>query len=204
MLKNSDIKTQLKIELENAISEFKSSDIDVKLQIGYDKLMSFDFESYKVKLKEEIHRKLSSVWTNVENGINPEQKLDAILLEHYIPNQLNLEAYAYGIIEWEERDVNDVDVDMGCSYDFADGLEQDEGITLDFFNPYVEIINDESIDDYKLAHCYRLKGFIAIHEVFYELYKQNTFNKINMNDEFYILVGEHDSYCYAVLSNLEN
>ncbi|WP_298758301.1 hypothetical protein [uncultured Psychroserpens sp.] len=201
MLSNSDIKTQLRIELDKAILEFKSSPLHESLQSGYDNLMSYDFDSYKANLEKEIKTNLTSVWTNVENGINPEQKLDAILFEYYIPNELNLEAISYGIIDWEERDVNHVDVDMGFSYDFADGLEQEEGIALDFFNPYVEIINNESIDDYKLAHCYRLKGLIAIHEVFFNLYKQNTFEKINTNNEFYFLVGEHDSYCYAVLSN---
>ena len=198
MVSNNNIKIQLNIELEKAISEFKSSPNNEKLQIGFDKLFSIDFESYKVQLKEEIKRKLSSVWINIENGINPEQKLDAILFEHFTPDQFNLEALSYGIIDWQKKDLNHIDVDMGCDFDFADGLEQGDGITLDFFNSYLDYYEtDEKCD---LAHCYRLKGLIAIHESFSELHKEGIFDCLNKNEEFYFLVGEHDSFCYAVFS----
>lgn len=198
MLTNKEIKEQLNIELDRAISEFKKLDKNENLTLGFENLLNFNFDSYKESLKKEIKTKIKSYWTNIENGINPEEKLDAILFEHYVPDSINLEANAYGIIDWEDKKVENIDVDMGFGYDFAEEFEQIEGITLNFFNPYVDSYEiDETCE---LAHCYRLKGIIAIHETFYELHQEKEFDCINKNDDFYFLVGEHDSFCYPVLS----
>ena len=198
MLSNKDIKQQLNNEFNKAISVFKESNVNPTLNIGLEKLLDFNFDSFKENLKEEIKTNLKSYWTNPENGINSEQKLDALLFEHYTPDSINLEAIGYGIINWEEKDDENIDIDMGWDFDFAEGLEQVKGLTLNFFNPYIE--SWELDENCVLAHCYRLKGIISIHEAFYELYQKNEFDCINKNEEFYFLVGEHDSFCFPVLS----
>lgn len=198
MLSNTVIKEQLNTELDKAISDFEVGATNQNLVSGFKKLLDFKFEAYKENLKSEVKTNLRLYWTNPENGLNPTQQLDAILFEHYIPDTINLKAVAYGIIDWKDKEVDHVDVDMGYEIDFATNFEQIEGITLDFFNPYLDSFDHDENSD--LAHCYRLKGLIAIHEVFYELYQENEFDGINKNDEFYLLVGEHDSFCYAVLS----
>jgi len=166
MLSNDNIKVQLISELEKAISEFHLSSNTEKLMPGLNELMDYDFKTYKSNLKEEIEENLKSIWTNPENGINKEQKLDAILFEHYIPDTKDLEAFSYGIIDWEEKEINGVSVDMGWDFDFTDGLEQDKGVTLLYFNPYVANTDAQALDDYELAECYKLKGLISIHEAF--------------------------------------
>jgi hypothetical protein len=198
MLTNHDIKRQLLFELEKAIKDFKEAHPNQNLRSGLDKLLNYDFESYKERAKNEIRTNLKLYWTNHDNGINPEQKLDAILLEHYVPDSLNLKAMAYGIIDWNNGAVDNIDIDMGHGYDFADEFEQVEGLTLDFYNSYQEFY--ESDETCQLAHCFRVRGAIAVHEAFYELNKDNEFDRLNKTDEFYFLLGEHDSVCYAVLS----
>lgn len=198
MLTNNEIKEQLNIELERVISEFKKINRNENLALSFDNLLNFNFDSYKESLKKEIKTNLKSYWTNIENGINSEEKLDAILLEHYVPDSINLEAYAYGIIDWEEKNVENIDINMGFEYDFAENFEQIDGITLNFFNSYVG--NCEIDLTCELADCYRVKGIIAIHETFYELHQENEFDCINKKDEFYFMVGEHDSFCFPVLS----
>ncbi|UGS22586.1 hypothetical protein [Flavobacterium channae] len=198
MLTNKEIKEQLNIELDRAISEFKELNKTGNLISGFENFLNFNFDSYKENLKKEIKTNLKSYWTNVDNGINQDEKLDAILFEHYIPDTIDLEANAYGIIDWEEKNVEYVEVDMGFGYDFAEEFEQIEGITLSFFDPYVASFEIDETGE--LSNCYRLKGMIAIHEVFYELHKENAFDCLNKKEDFYILVGEHDSYCYAVLA----
>ena len=198
MLTNEEIKEQLNIELDRAILEFKELNKTGNLTSGFESFLNFNFDSYKENLKSEIKTNLKSYWTNVDNGINPDEKLDAILFEHYIPDSIDLEENAYGIIDWEEKNVEYVEVDMGFGYDFAEEFEQIEGITLSFFDPYVDSCEIDETEE--LSNCYRLKGMITIHEVFYELHQENTFDCLNKKEEFYILVGEHDSYCYAVLA----
>ena len=198
MLSNNEIKQQLNLELEKAISQLKASDLNDSLRAGLKALLNFNFNKYKENLKSEIKRNLRTIWTNHENGINRDQKLDAILFEYQVADSINLKAIGYGIIDWNEKEVDNVDVDMGYDYDFADGFEQVEGITLNFFDSYLDSL--ESDQDFRLADCYRLKGTIAVHEIFWELHQENEFEKINKNDEFYFLLGEHDSICYAVLS----
>lgn len=198
MLTNEEIKEQLNIELDRAILEFKELNKTGNLTSGFESFLNFNFDSYKENLKSEIKTNLKSYWTNVDNGINPDEKLDAILFEHYIPDSIDLEANAYGIIDWEEKNIEYVEVDMGFGYDFAEEFEQIEGITLSFFDPYVASCEIDETEE--LSNCYRLKGMITIHEVFYELHQENTFDCLNKKEEFYILVGEHDSYCYAVLA----
>jgi hypothetical protein len=198
MLTNENIKRQLLTELDKAITDFKESEPSQNLLLGLEKFLDYDFGSYKERAKNEIRANLKFYWTNQGNGINPEQKLDAILLEYYAPDSLNLKAVAYGIIDWSKKDVDNIDIDMGYGYDFAEEFEQVEGLTLDFFNPYVNF--NEYDENFQLAHCYRLKGTIAIHEAFNELNQTKELDCINKNDEFYFLLGEHDSFCYAVLS----
>lgn len=198
MLSNSDIYQQLQAEVEQAISSFKSSGAYQELAHGFEQFETFDFAAYRSKVKEEIKTNLHAVWTNTARGIDPSQKLDAILLEYYQPDQENLEAFSYGIIDWEGKEVTEVEVDMGWSYDFADALEQNTGITLDFFNPYIDDFDDD--EEYELMRCYLSKGLLAVHEAMMELHQENAFDVINKNDEFYFLLGEHDSDCYAILS----
>ncbi len=207
MLSNEEIGNQLQSELETAISEYKSSNKFEQTEKVFNELLSYNFARYKRRLRREILKKVKRIWTNPKKGINPEQILDAFLFEHDFPKAKNQEAELYGIVEWEEKDIKNAVVDMGYSYDFADGLEQVSGIKTPFFNPFVrnklgKEYYENSIlvtDDKELAKCFQLKGVLAIHEVFTELNSQNAFDQINKNDGFCFLFGEHDEECYLIL-----
>lgn len=193
MLTNKEIKQQLNTELDRAISNFKKLDENQNSTLGFENLLNFNFYSYEESLKKEIKTNLKVYWINTDNGINSEEKLDAILFEHYVPDTINLKAIAYGIIDWEEKKVDNININMGYGYDFAEEFEQVEGLTLTFFNSYVD--SSEIEETSELKHCYRLKGIIAIHETFYELHQEKELDCLNKNDAFYFLVGEHDSFC---------
>ena len=57
MLTNKEIKEQLNIELNIAISEFKKLDKNKNLTLGFENLLNFNFDSYKESLKKEIKTK---------------------------------------------------------------------------------------------------------------------------------------------------
>ncbi|WP_422104111.1 hypothetical protein [Winogradskyella sp.] len=208
MIENKDIEHLIKIELEKAIAAYKNSERFTETESVFNELMNYNFDRYKRKLKKEIKRKIKRSWTNPKKGINPELKLDAFLFEHYFPEVKDHEADIYGIIDWEEKKVDQLVIDMGYAYDFADGLEQDPGITMQFYNPFVKNKLGKSYykdgilitEDTELAKCFQLKGMISIHQAFYELHNENAFDKVHKNDEFYILFGEHDDDCYLLLS----
>ena len=207
MLSNEEIGNQLKSELEIAVSEYKSSDKFEQTEKVYNELISYNFSRYKRKLKKEILKNIKRNWTNPKKGINPKQKLDGILFEHDFPQVKNQEAELYGIVDWEEKNAESVKIEMGYSYDFADGLEQINGMKIQFFNPFVKNKLGKSYyengilitDDKELAKCVQLKGILAIHQVFIELYHENAFDNINKNNGFHFLFGEHDEECYLIL-----
>ena len=210
MIQNKEIENLIIKDLENAIIEYKSSNEYAKTESVFNELLNYNFEKYKQKLKKEVKRKIKRIWTNPKKGVNLEQKIDAFLFEHYYPrpNVNDHEADIYGIIEWEEKELESHIIEMESSYDFADGLEQDPGITMQFYNPFTknglgkEYYKDGLLitEDTKLAKCFQLKGLISIHQAFIELGKENAFEKINKNNEFHILFGEHDEDCYLVLT----
>ncbi|WP_179374912.1 hypothetical protein [Winogradskyella wichelsiae] len=208
MLSNEEIGNQLKSELEIAISEYKSSNKFKKTEKVFNKLMSYDFDEYKSDLKKKVVKKIKKRWTNPKEGINPEQKLDAILFEHEFPQEKDQKTKLYGIINWKKETIKHVKVKMGFSYDFADGLEQIKGLKTQFFNPFVKKKLGKSYyengvlitEDRELAKCFQLKGIIAIHEVFNELNDKNAFDKINKNENFHFVFGEHDDEYYLILS----
>lgn len=208
MLTNEKIENQLIRELEISISEYKSSDKFEQTKNVFNKLMSYNFSRYKRKLKKEVLKNIKRVWTNPKYGIDPDQKLDAILFEHSFPQVKNEEAELYGIIDWKEKNIENVKVDMGYSYDFADGLEQIRGIKISFFNKFVKHKLGKSYyenrilitEDKELAKCFQLKGVLAIRQAFTELYHEHAFDNINKNNEFHFLFGEHDEECYLILT----
>jgi len=208
MFSNEEIGNQLKHELEIAVSEYKSSGKFKQTENVFDELMSYNFSRYKRRLRKDILTNVKKNWTNPKRGINPDQKLDAILFEHDFPQVKNQETELYGIIDWEQKTIESVKVEMGNSYDFADGLEQIPGIKTQFFNPFVKNRLGKSYyengilitDDKELAKCFQLIGILAIHKVFSELNNENTFDRINKNNGFHFLFGEHDEECYLILT----
>ncbi len=208
MLSNEEIGNQLKNELEIAISEYKSSDKFKETENVFNALMSYNFCRYKRNLKREISKKVKKNWINPKKGINPEEKLDAILFEYDFPQVKNQEAELYGIINWGKKITESIKVEMGYSYDFASGLEQVHGIKIHFFNPFVKNKLGKSYyengmlitDDKELVKCFQLKGALSIHQVFLELNNENTFDIINKNKGFHFLFGEHDEECYLILA----
>ncbi len=207
MISNQDIENQLNEALEKAISEYKVSNEFVQTEGVFNELMTYNFTRYKERLKKEVLSKVKKVWTNPKKGIDPKQKLDAMLFEHDFPQSKNQEAELYGIVAWEKENIESVKVEIGYSYDFADELEQVSGIKLQFFNPFVKSKLGKShyengiliTEDRLLAKCFQLKGVLAIHQVFSELNSENAFNSINKNNKFYFLFGEHDEECYVIL-----
>ncbi len=203
MIANNRIKVQLKSELQMAIIDLKeTTDVDRLTDILKD-LDAYDFEEFKIQLTTEIKNNLKSVWTNKVNGINKSQKLDAFLFEHFTPHSQNTEALAYGIINWEEKDIDGVEVDLGFDYGFAEDLEQEKGLTLNYFDPYVNNKEALELDEYHLLECFKIKGLIAMHEVLAELDDKEELKAIHKNKEFCFLVSEHDTSCHLVYSMVD-
>ncbi|MGJ8684629.1 MAG: hypothetical protein ACSHWW_08395 [Nonlabens sp.] len=200
MISNLRIKVQLKSELQMAILELKDHFHADQLVPILDLMNNYDFDQYKEQLTKEILHNLKTVWTNPKSGVNTNQKLDAILFEHFIPQTKDTEALAYGIINWDIKDIDGVEVDLGFEYGFADGLEQAAGITLSYLNPYVENATAMDLDEYHLADCFKMKGLIAVHEVLAELEDKGHLKALYRNKEFCFLVGEHSAACHLVYS----
>jgi hypothetical protein len=196
---NLEITSNLENLLKNAFETFKNSTPSSEEITAFKELTEFDFDTYKKGLKEQIKNRFNEVWTNTEKGIDPNQKLDGFLLEYFAPSQPFTEAIGYGIINWKEKDIDTAAVDMGWDYDFAEGLEQTDGITLSYFNPFTNIQVIDPENDSRIKECFKFKGLAIINHVFNELNEEGLFDKMSINKEFYFLVGEHDEGCHAVL-----
>lgn len=196
---NLKITSNLENLHKNAFETFENSTSSPEETTAFKELKQFNFDIYKTELKEQIKKRFNEIWTNTEKGVDPNQKLDGFLLEYFAPAQLFTEAIGYGIIDWKEKDINAAEVDMGWDYDFADGLEQTDGIILSYFNPFTKIIGIEPEDNSLIKDCFKFKGLVIINQVFNELHEERLFDKMNTNKDFYFLVGEHDEGCNAVL-----
>lgn len=205
-MKNEKIKSNLiNLEKEYVLKLKSFSDLDKLIFELLKELENFDFESYKVKLRKELNENLNQWWINPDKGIVKEEELFAILLEYGHFFAENVEAEAYGIGEWKDYKVQLEKFDMGFDYDFTTEFYASPGITLDFFNPLEKLdysnlpkkYEDEDIIDikgfYELIEIYKIKGYLAIHEVLMQMDLEDIFEKLNYKNNFMIIIDEHDS-----------
>jgi len=204
---NKSIKTKLEIEAKRAHRAFQEISNKNRLLIEiFEKLEAFDFEAYKLKAAAEIKKNLKEWWTNPEKGIKKEIALQAILFEYDGTWWAEKEAMAYGICQWEDFELSDEGVDMGYNYEFAGEFEAMPGITLDYFDSFAilddndKVEKEYGVDDYwdlegydELTEYAEAKGSIALHEVFVDLNTENKLSDLNIENEFMIIFGEHDA-----------
>ena len=101
---------------------------------------------------------------------------------------------------------------MGYNYDFATEFYAAPGITLDFFNCFSHLDDDNNLDptyhDAKyfdldgfeeLVDYIKTSGYLAIQTVFTKLQSENLFENINRNSSFLFLLGEHDVDTYPMI-----
>ena len=203
-LNNQSIKSYF-IKLEkNYTSKINSfSNLDNLTLDLFQDLKDFDFQTYKANLKIEINENLNEWWVNPEKGIIKSEELFAILLEFgdFFMNQVQAESYGIGV--WKDYKVQTEKFDMGFDYDFTTEFYASPGITLDFFNPLSKLDYKNLPEEYKdidgilgmyeLIELYKIKGFLAIHEVLVEMDSENLFEKLNYKNNFMFLIDEHDS-----------
>ena len=203
---NKSIKQKLELTIKDSHKAFQ--EIPNKNRILteiFDKLEAFDFEKYKLKAEAEIKKNLKEWWTNPDKGIKEEIALQTILFEYDGTWWTDKEAMAYGIWKWEDFELSDEGVDMGYNYEFAGEFEAMPGITLDYFNCFAVLDDDEKVkeeydaEDYwdldgydELTMYAEAKGSLILHEVFVNLHAQNALSVLNIEEEFMIIFGEHD------------
>jgi len=203
---NKSIKNKLAAQAKDARkSFFEVPNKNRILTEIFDKLEAFDFETYKLKAFTEIKKNLKEWWTNNDKGIKKEIALQVILFEYDGTWWANKEAMAYGICQWEDFELSDEEVDMGYNYEFAGEFEAMPGITLDYFDCFAILDDDEKVNkEYNAEDYWDLDGYddlrmyvdavgsLALHEVFVNLYKENVLADLNIEDKFMIIFGEHD------------
>jgi hypothetical protein len=181
-------------------------DVPILFKNLYEKLRNFDFNQYQENILREIKVNCLEWWTNEKHGIDLSEPLDAILFEHdwYI-HQTQIEANAYGIIEWQDAGSHTEYFYMGCDYDFAQEFEAHPGITPYLFDelacldPTVigEDMLDKDIEEYNGYHdlrkMYMLTSYMAVHKAIKEFVTTPEFKKINTKDHFLFIIQEHDT-----------
>ena len=205
-MKNEKIKSNLiKLEKEYTLKLKSFFDLDKLVDDLLNELENFDFESYKVKLKKELIENLNQWWINPKKGIVKEEELFAILLEYGHFFSKEVEAEAYGIGEWKDYKVQFNKFDMGFDYDFTTEFYASPGITLDFFDSLEKLdysnlpekYEDDDIIDvkgfYELVELYKVKGYLAIHNVLLEMDSEGSFETLNYKNNFMFIIDEHDS-----------
>jgi hypothetical protein len=172
----------------------------------YDKWQNFDLITYQENILKEIKINCTEWWTNEKQGIDLSEQLDAILFEHdWDINKTEIEANAYGIIEWQDTNSYSEYFDMGYNYDFANEFEAHPGITPYLFDELAcldpAIIIDEMLnkdmEEYNgysdLRKLYILTSYLTVHRALREFVTTPEFKKINVKDHFLFIIQEHDT-----------
>ncbi|MCE7990492.1 MAG: hypothetical protein HEP71_00875 [Roseivirga sp.] len=205
-MKNNHIKSYLVNQRDEYKRDFQALSNKEEIFEGvYADLEAFDFDSYKIKLEAEIRLNLKKSWTNPKAGILKEEELYAILFEYDHFFDRDVEAYAYGIGEWKDYEVQTEEFDMGWDYDFTTDFYSTDGLTLNFFDPLEKLDEPNLPDRYKeteihdldgfseLISLYKLSGMIAIHEVLVKMDLADEFEALNYKNNFMFIIDEHDS-----------
>ncbi|GLR16167.1 hypothetical protein [Portibacter lacus] len=204
MNKNKEIKQNLERRLAESLNSFKSiKDKEPIFESLFTEFQSFNFETYKKQIEQEIQKNLAEWWTNPEQGIIPTEELFAILFEYDYFFQKDVEATSYGIGAWKDFKIQTDEFDMGFDYDFTTEFYACPGISVNFFNP-LEILDHnnleekysdiEELDGYDdIIQLFKTKGMISIHEVLERLDSEGIFNSLNCKENFMFIIDEHDS-----------
>jgi hypothetical protein len=203
---NKSIKDYFEKEAKKARQEFqeKANKNRIFTEI-FDKLVAFDFAAYKLKVAAEIKKNIKEWWTNPEKGIVKEYPIQVILFEYDGTWWKDKEALAYGIWKWDNYDSEEEDPELGYNYEFTSEFEAMPGISLDYFNCFGILDDDEKVreeynaEDYwdldgydELTAYAEAKGNLVIHEVFADLQAENAFSELNLEDKCFVFFGEHD------------
>jgi len=184
----------------------------------YDQLRNTNLEAYEHKIYTELKTNCRHWWTNKKEGINNAEGLDAILFEHdwYLFIK-DLEANAYGIIDWKDSGTYSAHFDMGFEYDFAQNFESHPGITLTLYNE-LQVLDpsllpsemlEKDIHEYPgyqdLVSLYTFTNYITVHKALRRFVETPEFKKISRNPQFLFIIQQHDGfYSTPVWNCIEN
>jgi len=203
---NESIKSYFLNEAKKSRQEFQEiANKNRILTEIFDKFEAFDFTAYKLKVAAEIKKNIKEWWTNPEKGIIKEYPIQIILFEYDGTWWKDKEALAYGIWKWDKYNSEEEDPELGYNYEFTSEFEAMPGISLDYFNCFGILDEDEKVkNEYDAENYWDLagydelsayaeaKGSLVIHEVFADLYTENGFSDLNLEDKCFIFFGEHD------------
>lgn len=198
---NKLIKETLEERIECSLEDFKEIEKPFFLfneLLNY--LNNFDFDKFKKDLKAEFINGLELSLERYKDNEQP--KINGYLIEH--DNHFTSDSWAntYGItLKEEDGDLSTEYTNifhetvgpMNLTLYFLDQLEK----LSDYETKYSNLFNTEvfcnEIDGYDdFISIYFTRGYLAIHEVLTELYNDKFFEKINFEDKFVFLIGQHD------------
>lgn len=183
-----------------------ATDVPVIFNNLFDKLQSFNFHQYEERILGELRTNCIEWWTNEKQGIDPSEPLDAVLFEHdWDIHKTEIEANAYGIIDWQEANSYSESFDMGFNYDFAKEFYASPGITLYLFDELAcldsAVIPDDmlekAIEDYNgyhdLRELYILNSYMTVHRALKRFVTTPEFSKLNFKEHLLFIIEEHDT-----------
>lgn len=183
---NQSINQQYKTYLKEARQAFqaiapKANPLFLK---AVDKLIQVDYDKMKAEMVEKLIESCQE-WLNDEEYKNA--PMDVILFEHDYTYSENIEALAYGI---------DGDLD-GFDYDFLNGIEAHEGISLIPFTMLAFIDDDytilsESVGFSELNGLFGSYTHLLVQESFTAFAQSDIFKKVARKPVFFMALGEHD------------
>lgn len=212
-MNNQNIAEFLSEQRDRAIGDFQTTpNAHPRFQETFAVLAGFDFVAYHQQLRSEI---LQNVVFWQKGGAVEANPLDAVLFEFNSIYECAVEARAYGIIDWQEPEMQVTGFEMGYNYSFLDEFEAVPGISLSFLQPIEDLLSPETIDGFiepgqdmeevpgfrSLVNAFLFSGLVAVHNVLAELDQRSTFAQLELKSKGLFLLGGHDTgLVYPILS----
>jgi hypothetical protein len=208
---NNEVKKQLEKQINQSIDDFKAIEFPhILFTEIFSELDKIDKEAARQDFIEQLEHYCSTDWTNPDEGMNPDEKLDALLFEYDDPCGGAFSA-AYGIVGSGFK-VKSVPYLCGSDYGFASGMDATYGVRLKPLSPLDKVHGKEyeGVEFWEEDGYFELLGAfvnttcLILHEAVSVFVKGETFKKMNITKIFKIVICEHDSDVQPIYFVYEN
>jgi hypothetical protein len=196
---NNEVKKQLEKQIRQSTSDFKAVESPhILFTEIFSELGKIDEQAAKQDFIEQLEHYCATDWTNPSEGVNPDEKIEALLFEYDDPFGGGSSA-AYGIVGSGFR-IKSVPYLCGSDYSFASGMDATCGIALKPLHPLFRI-NEEYEDVefwdeegyYELLSAFHNTTYLILHEAVSVFVKGEIFKEMNRTSIFKIVICEHGS-----------